>query len=216
MKRGTPEEQVARNREIWRARAQGYTWATIGERYHISPRRAQQIAKDYREEAPVDPSTQTEAIVETLEFIDRTIEEYEELIENTTHPAVKLGAMNAKFRALERRVAIEQSMGLLPSSLALIQQQEFALWVNDALQESIHRLKIAAPEHVLEPLDDLLLRMEVNREAWRRSQNYPRIQGELAARQVQREIALEERTAKTVPTDDAKVRRDGAKREADA
>ena len=203
-------EKVARDREMWRERAQGHTWATIAERRKIDPRTAQQAVKKYREEEPIDPVTRAEAVLEVLEQHERIIEEYAELIEKTNHPAAKLGAINGKAKAIERLVKIEQSLGLLPNSLALIEQQEFGLWLADALNEAVHRLKIAAPAHVLEPLDDVLLKLESNAEAWRRNQAYARIQRELAAKKAQREIADEIRKLEQRPTGDAKDQRNGA------
>lgn len=215
MSRGTAEEQVARNREIWRDRTEGYTWAEIGERHGISARRAQEVVQEYREQDPVDPASRTEAMVEVLELLDRAIEQYAELIEETKHPAVKLGAINGKLKAVERRIAVEQSMGLLPHSLSLIQSQEFALFLGDALHETIHRLKIEAPPEVHESLDDVLLKMEVGAEAWRRHQRYPRIQGAFAAKQAQRKIAEEKRAIERSQTDGPKTKRNGDSREVD-
>lgn len=193
MARLTAEEQAVRNEAIVRDRARGLRWSTIASRHGVNARRAQQIVDQHRKRSSVDSVSGTEAIIELIEQIDHHIEECAELIETTTNPSVKLGAMNAKLKAQERRIEIAQALGLLPHKLALAQHHDFVLRWNDAFREAVHRLSKEDQLHVLEPLDELLFKMESDPEAWRIHQSQPRVKREMESKQAKREIEEEKR-----------------------
>jgi hypothetical protein len=194
MARKTAEEQVERNKQIVVQRASGYTFSKIATLHGITPRQAQNIVKKSREDSDVEPITGTEAMIETIEQFERLIEEFAEFADSTIdQPHLRLGALNAKKKAFLEKIELEQAMGLLPHKLALTQAHDFAVFLNEAVAETIHRLKLAAPLDVLEPLDDALAKLEGNAESWRLHQAYPRIQADAASRQAERELAVEHR-----------------------
>lgn len=196
MPRSSREDERKRlGREIALERARGYTWRTVADHHGISARYAQQLLRAFREgpESSVEPVTCTEAMAEEIELHNQLIEDYTEFIETTTNPSVKLGAMKQRLHAVETRRKLLQATGYLPYELAFAQNQDFALWLHDAIRETIHRARLKADElHILEPLDQLLVKLEDGK-AWRLSQRYPRIQSVLEAKQAQRETVEEQR-----------------------
>ena len=118
--------------------------------HRVSARRAQQVVREWhkRPDRPELPDDQ-ERLNDEIEVLDRAIEEYAELAVTSENDAVKLGAMNAKIRAQDRRIALYRATGVLPYELCRIKNRiDIAKW-SDIVDEAFHRLEMEIPNTVV-------------------------------------------------------------------
>lgn len=117
MTRPRAKKQAARNLALVRDRARGYTWTTLGERYGMTPRRAQQIVSEWYEEEEIDQPDAYDEMLGEIRLLDAQIEDCAKLGDETKNDSVRLGALKAIGPAQARRLELKRAIGLLPSRL---------------------------------------------------------------------------------------------------
>jgi hypothetical protein len=112
-------EKAARDEDIVRGRASGYTVGTLATRYGLDERHVRRILREHRERQP--PLTarfdHIEVAMDSLDQLDYVIEELAELADAANQEAVRLGAIRSKLTAMRDRWSLLQAVGLLPNDL---------------------------------------------------------------------------------------------------
>ena len=111
-----------RDQRIVGDRARGLTWATIAQRHGLSERQCQNVVAEHLA-AQRHVTTEDEAgyVDELLLQLDRAVEEFALLAEETRNHPVRLGALKAKSGLLVRRLTILRLCGLIPPSAYQLQ-----------------------------------------------------------------------------------------------
>lgn len=103
----------------------------------------------YKHRARAEPPDDLERMNEEILLLDRAIEEYADLAATTRNENVRLGAINAKVRTQDRRLALYRATGAFPDELRRIKNRIDVEKFGDVLNEVLHRLEMEIPNHVV-------------------------------------------------------------------
>lgn len=92
-----------------------------------------------REAEPLfDETAGLEVLRDTVEQLDALVEKFALIAETAAHPHVALGAVKGQLSAIEKRLSLQQQLGLLPADIGLYRQslelQEVIDVVGDVLR----------------------------------------------------------------------------------
>jgi hypothetical protein len=113
------EKQATRNKEIRDARVTGESVRSIAERFELSETRVREVLRSAAEPLEGNQAAHQRALAHVDEF-----NQYKEAIRRlaeeipVTQAAAKVGAVKAWGEAVQKSVALEQQLGLLPIDLA--------------------------------------------------------------------------------------------------
>lgn len=151
--RPTAKEQTARNLAIVRARARGFTWTTIGESYGMTPRRAQQIVNEWRDEEEIDQPDAYDDVLDEIRLVDARIESFATLADETKNDSVRLGALKAMGPAQATRLDLKRAIGLLPSQLHNALAHTTILRLADELHAFVLEMELELDEAVFDEFE---------------------------------------------------------------
>jgi len=120
----TAAMKVERDQRIVVDRARGLTWQTIAATHGLSCRHSRQVYLDQRRDGLVSEGFDAvDAVVEFVDRLETLVEEFALLAETAGQDSVRLGALNAKQRAIVELFNLKQAVGLVPRNLIVIRQE---------------------------------------------------------------------------------------------
>ena len=152
----TSFEREHRNRDIVRSRLRGFSEAAVASLYEISERQVRRIMSDYRADTPALGDIDPLALVgDMVAAHDAATDEVIALADQTSHDAVKLGALRTRLVLFRSKLDLLQFAGLFPAESAAFRVQ---VDLNDVGQQiadvfTRHQLPNAVVDDVLSVLE---------------------------------------------------------------